>query len=856
MVSGSLEWWPMMSVLWFAVPLLSLMLVLLYFFYHPEKNVSTPATPDKPEVLVAGDKLRILDAASLIRILDLSPTLANIKANLGLSDENWQKDALPMLHEYIVFVQRLPASESHHHAGDGGLVRHTLDVAALALTAAAGYGWPPHSKTEDMARLGAAWKFGILTAALLHDIGKTLTGFKVELFDRPERETGSIWLPDAGSMAQSGRTFYRVSFPEQKAAYKLHTEIAWTFFPAIVPGHVRRWLSESDPDLIIALRTYLSGQSENSPFEDIIRKADMVSTARDLKTGSRQRFAAAKRTPLIETVMETLREMLSERGRWFSIAAGAGGDLFRQGDTVYMVSKNVPDRIREFLRSNNHPAAPSFPNDNQRIFDTLLEYGAVLSNPQDEHRAVVAVDIAFRRNDGETKAQRFTMLAFRLETLYPDASSYPSEFSGSLSISQDQNSKPRGTDAGLPETADNPPETETVIPPPPRKRGDTPAVQTQEAAAQPAFMAVAADISPEKTETETGIPEETPIPSTSAKAETASATSAGGIDTLLAKHGLLEDAEDTETAPDGIPDTKSETADKPSEPENHCQVQETDVPDTPAVQSVSVVNAATPKPTQKNSMKMLKELFADQSRQAKQDMADVSLPPQESAAAGVAEIQAQRRSKPAKSPRPVSVHTQSGPDGLAETTAQLALTAVSDETAESIENIQSNPKPQDAFEDIRLRQQEDGRHFWMWLAEGLAEGSIIVNQTGATVHFTPQGMLLVTPAIFRDYAGGVFNKNDENCPGLRAQRGFTSLKLHQRSKRTALFNVETAKGSKRRLFSCYLIPEKNLYHIIRADTRPPNNPDILIAENDLLAAGLSASTPMRGEAHGTDHQTA
>ena len=130
----------------------------------------------------------------------------------------------------------------------------------------------------------------------------------------------------------------------------------------------------------------------------------------------------------------------------------------------------------------------------------------------------------------------------------------------------------------------------------------------------------------------------------------------------------------------------------------------------------------------------------------------------------------------------------------------------------------------------------------MWLADGLADGSIVVNQSGAPVHFVAQGMLLVSPAIFRDYAGGVFNKNDENCPGVRAQRGFVALKLHKRSKRTALFNVETAKGSRKRLFYCYLIPEENLYHIIRADSRPPNNPDITIAEGDLLDAGLPSDT--------------
>lgn len=67
---------------------------------------------------------------------------------------------------------------------------------------------------------------GILTAALLHDIGKTLTGLTVELFEHAEDAQGSPWLPDAGNMAQNGGRWYRVSFPEHKAPYALHAELA------------------------------------------------------------------------------------------------------------------------------------------------------------------------------------------------------------------------------------------------------------------------------------------------------------------------------------------------------------------------------------------------------------------------------------------------------------------------------------------------------------------------------------------------------------------------------------------------------------------------------------------------------
>ena len=554
---------------------------------------------------------------------------------------------------------------------------------------------------------------------------------------------------------------------------------------------MRRWLASGDPSLLPALRQYLSGQHEGSPFADIIRKADMASTARDLKSGSRQRFATARRTPLIETVMETLVEMLAERGRWFSVASSAGGDLFRQGGTVYMVSKHVPDRIREFLKQTKHPAAPFFPSDNQRVFDTLLEYGAVLPNPADERRAVTAVDIAFTRSDGETRAQRFTMLAFKLETLYPDGN-YPAEFAGSLNVSSDQSPAQHqgSSDTEKQETgAENTLQSaESVIPadipPPPRKRWDT--------------------------ETENHIGNET-----EAASELQTRFMATAVD--------LSEYRETPRQPENI-QRPSENTQKPSENTPKRQ---------PEKQETGAANRSSPKPkkSQANSaagLKVLQKLF--------EDGAD-SLPQQHDAAAPppfvVEEVDGQ--------PERPSEHAARQLE-----TAQVLSETPPDKQPENAqrpsENSTDGTAAADAFEDVRLRQQQDGRHFWMWLAAGLADGSITVNQSGAPVHFVSQGMLLVSPAIFRDYAGGVFNKNDENCPGVRAQRGFVGLKLHKRSKRTALFNVETAKGSRKRLFYCYLIPEENLHHIIRADSRPPNNPDITIAEGDLLDAGLASDT--------------
>ncbi|ENV5262440.1 TraI domain-containing protein, partial [Neisseria gonorrhoeae] len=159
----------------------SLMLVSGSMLYLINTRKSTDSVSHNDEVAhinqnIVNDRFRILNAHELIQVLDLSPQISGIKMNLGLSDENWSKDALPFLEKYIAFVQRLPASESHHHAGDGGLVRHTLDVAALALVASTSQSWPPNAKTEEIAKKTAVWRYGIMCAALLHDVGKTVTG--------------------------------------------------------------------------------------------------------------------------------------------------------------------------------------------------------------------------------------------------------------------------------------------------------------------------------------------------------------------------------------------------------------------------------------------------------------------------------------------------------------------------------------------------------------------------------------------------------------------------------------------------------------------------------------------------------
>ncbi|ENX2379019.1 MobH family relaxase, partial [Neisseria gonorrhoeae] len=727
---------------------------------------------------IVNDRFRILNAHELIQVLDLSPQISGIKMNLGLSDENWSKDALPFLEKYIAFVQRLPASESHHHAGDGGLVRHTLDVAALALVASTSQSWPPNAKTEEIAKKTAVWRYGIMCAALLHDVGKTVTGFQVELFDSAISLEKLLWLPDTGSMAESGKLYYRVEFPDAKSAYSTHAEIAWTFFQALVPSHVRQWLATTDPNLMITLRNYLSGKKDGSPLEQLIKNADMTSVSRDLRSGSRQRFSTAKRKPFIETIMETLKEMLSDRGVHFSIATTAGGDLFRKGDRIYLMSKNVPDYIRQYLRKNQHPAAGSFPADNQRIFDTLFEYRAVIPPENDPHRAINHIEVEFTRMDGEKVRNIFSVLCFNAKTLYPDGH-YPTEFLGNLS---EVSAKKE-----IPDVVVSEDKVSTQI----QGAEDNPVTMTKDKMDFLSIQPVTAEQPPlpEKNQTETAnsafdnsMNTAAPAENKSSESEKAKEPGYGTIDNLIENFNLIEaDSEQTEstkseaeTAENAVNlvqenirvEVKTETVDKP-----RAEVKETETDKAP-----KTIKSGT-----KASRKKLAGLFADNRKpigktaepdaQIKTtetvthqiDSEAVSLPESESAQNGMRELERLRLREPTSSPRPVQVMDDSeGLDSLASGVKNMAeLEAiVSERNLKKQSETESTEIVEDSVKAKHMEARDRGMQFLRWLADGLGDGSIAVNRSGATVHFIEQGMLLVTPTVFRDYAGGVFNKSD------------------------------------------------------------------------------------------------
>lgn len=357
------------------------------------------------------EKLPILQAQDIIRLLSLESRLKSIEILTGAGTEYYQLLYAPALNRYIESVQLVPASASHHHAGPGGLVAHTLDVIDIALRKRKSYNLPQHSTPETISEQEHVWTYAVFSGSLLHDIGKLVCNTRIIL------STGATWTPHDSSLLESGATHYKVVF--DKARYKLHTQLSNAFFH-LLPPKGRGWLAQYT-DILAQMTAWLAGDYyEWGVIGEIVRQADRESVAKNLKLGGdRERFPNAPTVPLVDRLTTALRQLLDEGQLKINRPDGSAG--WCDGSYTYMVCGTVADAVRGHLYNSG---ATDVPVDNSRIFDTWQEHGFVVNTPRDG--AIWHLTI----NNKLT----LTVLKFETSRIFHPSRS-PEIFAGSLSVS-------------------------------------------------------------------------------------------------------------------------------------------------------------------------------------------------------------------------------------------------------------------------------------------------------------------------------------------------------------------------------------------------------------------------------------
>lgn len=384
---------------------------LLHFFTG---KTTAPASNTQNKKLDP-HQLPPMTAPELIEYLALEHRIREIRRLSSVNDHYWTTLYQQAIDNAAELVQLMPASGSHHHAGPGGLLTHTIEVCANTMRIAKAYQLPLGVAPEDRARLEPVWRYGLFSAALLHDMGKTLALVQITLSMRDGRSLS--WSPYLGKMPDSTQS-YQIHF--QAADYHLYHQLSVSLMD-ILPRQARHWLLQ-DKNLIKQLMAWLN----SDPYEcgvvgEIVRRADSESTACDLKLGGHKvRFPGTFQLPMIDRLMTALRHLLND-GSLKLNRNGAAGWIY-QGK-AYLVCRTVAHAVQAYLQDNGATDIPSEPT---RLYDTWQEHGYALDNQ--EGGAIWKVSI-----EGENYQLSLTVMVFEANKLFK-VGHIPADMKGSINV--------------------------------------------------------------------------------------------------------------------------------------------------------------------------------------------------------------------------------------------------------------------------------------------------------------------------------------------------------------------------------------------------------------------------------------
>lgn len=503
----------------------------------------------------------------------------------------------------------------------------------------------------------------------------------------PDHRLGKPWAALTGPMDRSHH--YRVEFaPQAERDYELHQRLPAILAQRFVPDRSVKWLGE-EPQLLAELFKYLSGEDLPQSFlPDIVRQADSSSVRRNLLTGPRTRFATAKVVPLIERLMQALRRMLAQGGLLPLNKPGAVGWV--DGGAVWFVCARLADDLRDYLAQ--HESAEGIPGaqKNDRIFDEFEDYGACEPNP-DGSGAVWKIEVEL---DVGWKSPPLTVLKFPLAKLYgPDQASWPANIIGCIKVLGSA-SKTAATQAATPSTAQP---AASAQPGPAIQQLARPPVQPGATAVQPVSLSagpMTAKALPEaeQSDGQAVTPASTAQPAAALHLERPSDLDQPSAVDMLP---LPPDDEPTHvTRPTVVPPAKAASDEPAAKP----------VPTSPRPEAHRVVNVE------------------DAEHLSAEDQADPAAM--------------------ASAPTPRASRT------AVDTVALSAPRITREEAIASPQQPHQKPKksPKPAKDATPAANA-----FFLWVQAGVASGHLKYNEPQALVHFVPEGMLLLSPGIFRRF---------------------------------------------------------------------------------------------------------
>lgn len=733
-----------------------------------------------------GGWLKVLRAQDLLRLVQAGRALNAMWRQSRLSPAVWQRDLLPAVQRYAEFVQLMPASEAHHHAHVGGLLSHTIETTLAAMTWRNGHFFPEGASVEEMDAQRDEWTYVVFFAALLHDLGKVMTDLRIS-WTYYGMEEVVRWVPMSGPLtamvqAKVGGEYLVEFSPKSARDYQAHSRLASGLLQQIAPPSALSFMARR-PHAFEALTQYLNGSDKHSQLAQLIRNADQASTQQALAHGSRERFATSSAVALIDLLMQSIREMLKAGTALPLNRSGAAGWVFE--GSVWFVAKRLADAVRQHIREHRPDETVPGENKNDRLFDTWQEYACIIPNPQ-SGQAIWYVHVhgwqvaAPERHDGIEHADEeegaychaLTMLRFPLEKIYEDASQHPPSMRGRIEVVFK-----RASSTSDPQRHDGPkPETGMIS-----SAGPPVAAQALESQVLDVAMPESGPPAPLPT-TPNGTESASTLKSRPGRQRKEDAIRAPSFKRPIRAANTPAQADSHRPAGCSIPTQRAESSPTVTTScqysQTHPSVSQSDTPSQPSDKWLDFEDDAAvfrdmpvlPQPKLPPGLDHQEERCARVDTMAIQVQPPAPIQVQASSSAAT-HVQSNRSAEQVPTlptsamVRPLLAQSEP-PEGLAKSGSQRL----------QMEPVLLSPFLPELPHEMAAQQVEPSASaldFINWLQQGLAHRSLKYNEAGALVHFTAEGMALVSPLIFKTYFAerhGSVSNAESDAQALQVQR--------------------------------------------------------------------------------------
>ncbi|EDJ9770004.1 MobH family relaxase (plasmid) [Salmonella enterica subsp. enterica serovar Johannesburg] len=316
-----------------------------------------------------------LPVAPLDKILATQAELIEkVRNSLGFTVDDFNRLVLPVIQRYAAFVHLLPASESHHHRGAGGLFRHGLEVAFWATQASESVIFSIEGTPRERRDNEPRWRLASCFSGLLHDVGKPLSDVSIT-----DKDGSITWNPYSESLHdwayRHGIDRYFIRWRDKR--HKRHEQFSLLAWHRIIPAETQEFLSKSGPSIIEAMLEAISGTSVNQPVTKLMFRADQESVSRDLRQSRLDVNEFSYGVPVERYVFDAIRRLV-KTGKWKVNEPGAKVWHLNQG--VFIAWKQLGD-LYDLISQDK---IPGIPRDPDTLADILIERGFAVPNTVQE----------------------------------------------------------------------------------------------------------------------------------------------------------------------------------------------------------------------------------------------------------------------------------------------------------------------------------------------------------------------------------------------------------------------------------------------------------------------------------------